>query len=167
MDALLLVGLQGVLSSCSAAGMWRVRDLAGLGRDDLFSGLRYALSWYEHKHGEESASSSSSSPAACITQQPLGSFHFTFPSHLWGRGEGREHAEEGRNSLSSASTRGLRLRLQAEPGRGGWLSNPRRCAAIFKSTARVGLWTEGVARGGGGTCRRDGRGDRWRNKGVR
>lgn len=38
------VGLEGVLSSCSAAGIWRVRDLAGLGRDDLFSGLRYALS---------------------------------------------------------------------------------------------------------------------------
>lgn len=39
------VGLEGVLlSSCSAAGMWRVRDLAGLGRDDLFSGLRYDLS---------------------------------------------------------------------------------------------------------------------------
>lgn len=39
------VGLEGVLlSSCSAAGMWRVRDLAGLGREDLFSGLRYALS---------------------------------------------------------------------------------------------------------------------------
>lgn len=33
-----------LLSSCSAAGMWRVRDLAGLGREDLFSGLRYDLS---------------------------------------------------------------------------------------------------------------------------
>lgn len=38
------VGLEGVLSSCSAAGIWRVRDLAGLGSDDLFSGLRYVLS---------------------------------------------------------------------------------------------------------------------------
>lgn len=42
--AVLQVGLEGVLSSWSAAGMWRVRDFAGLGRDDLFSGLRYALS---------------------------------------------------------------------------------------------------------------------------
>lgn len=45
MVAVLQVGLEGVpLSSCSAAGMWRVRDLAGLGRDDLFSGLRYVRS---------------------------------------------------------------------------------------------------------------------------
>lgn len=47
----LQVGLEGLLcSSCSAAGMWRVRDLAGLGRDDLFSGLRYALSWMNIHH---------------------------------------------------------------------------------------------------------------------
>lgn len=45
MGAFLQVGLAGVLlSSCSAAGKWRVRDLAGLGRDDLFSGLRYVRS---------------------------------------------------------------------------------------------------------------------------
>lgn len=44
-SALLQVGLVGaLLSSCSAAGRWRVRDLAGLGRDDLFSGLRYVRS---------------------------------------------------------------------------------------------------------------------------
>lgn len=43
--AVLQVGLVGaLLSSCSAAGRWRVRDLAGLGRDDLFSGLRYVRS---------------------------------------------------------------------------------------------------------------------------
>lgn len=101
------VGLEGVLlSSCSAAGMWRVRDLAGLGRDDFFSGLRYALS---------------------------------FSTHFLDRGDGREHAEEGRASQSSACTRGLRLRLQAEPGRGGSRSNPRRCTAIFNTTALVGL----------------------------
>lgn len=52
MCVVLQVGLEGVLlSSCSAAGMWRVRDLAGLGRDDLFSGLRYALSCMDtHRH---------------------------------------------------------------------------------------------------------------------
>lgn len=51
MSAFLQVGLVGVLlSSCSAAGMWRVRDLAGLGRDDLFSGLRYALSCIRTTH---------------------------------------------------------------------------------------------------------------------
>lgn len=44
-SAFLQVGLVGaLLSSCSAAGRWRVRDLAGLGRDDLFSGLRYVRS---------------------------------------------------------------------------------------------------------------------------
>lgn len=42
---LLQVGRVGaLLSSCSAAGRWRVSDLAGLGRDDLFSGLRYVRS---------------------------------------------------------------------------------------------------------------------------
>lgn len=41
----LQVGLVGaLLSSCSAAGRWRVSDFAGLGRDDRFSGLRYVLS---------------------------------------------------------------------------------------------------------------------------
>lgn len=48
--AFLQVGLAGVLlSSCSAAGKWRVRDLAGLGRDDLFSGLRYVRSCVKQK----------------------------------------------------------------------------------------------------------------------
>ncbi|TNN46274.1 hypothetical protein EYF80_043512 [Liparis tanakae] len=61
---------------------------------------------------------------------------------LWCRGE---HAEEGRASLSSACTRGLRLRLQAELGRGGGESVPRRRAAIFNRTALVGLWTPNAA----------------------
>lgn len=50
--AFLQVGLEGVLlSSCSAAGTWRVSDLAGLGRDDLFSGLRYARSCTKKRKG--------------------------------------------------------------------------------------------------------------------
>lgn len=54
------------------------------------------------------------------------SFHVTFSAHSRGRGGEREHAEDERASLSSACTRGLRLRLQAESGRGGGESAPRR-----------------------------------------
>lgn len=140
----LQVGLEGVLlSSCSAAGMWRVRDLAGLGRDDFFSGLRYALSWINRHTAElrcwlRHAHAGHSHPSTlAFIPHP----HFTFSTHFLDRGDGREHAEEGRASQSSACTRGLRLRLQAEPGRGGSRSNPRRCIAIFNTTALVGLLT--------------------------
>lgn len=130
--------------------MWRVRDLAGLGRDDLFSGLRYALSWM-NKRTKESIPGLNHVQRAKVPatyQSPkIFSFHFTFSAHFFGRGDGRAHAEEGRASLSSAPTRGLRLRLQAEPGRGGWWSDPRRCTAIFNRTALVGLWTEATTRG--------------------
>lgn len=130
--------------------MWRVRDLAGLGRDDLFSGLRYALSWM-NKRTKESIPGLNHMQRAKVPatyQSPkIFSFHFTFSAHFFGRGDGRAHAEEGRASLSSAPTRGLRLRLQAEPGRGGWWSDPRRCTAIFNRTALVGLWTEATTRG--------------------
>lgn len=85
---------------------------------------------------------------------------FTFPAHLLG---GREHAEEGRTSLSAAAAAtaagGIPLRLQAEPGRGGWLcSDARRWTAIFNRTALVGLWSEACG---------DGVTDRWREADVR
>lgn len=112
------------------------------------------------------------SHAACtdcfqLPIDPLFSCHFTFSAHLFGRGGGREHAEEGRTSLSPASTRGLRLRLQAEPGRGGWLLEARRWTAIFKRTALVGLWGE-VATRRGKACRTWGWwGQRWQTDGER
>lgn len=85
---------------------------------------------------------------------------FTFPAHLLGGGGGREHAEEGRTSQSAAATAGgIPLRLQAEPGRGGWLrSDARRWTAIFNRTALVGLWSEACG---------DGVTDRWREADVR
>lgn len=63
---------------------------------------------------------------------------FTFSTRLSIIGE---HAEEGRGSLSPSRTRGLRLRLQAEPARGGMLLDAPRWNAIFNRTALVGLWT--------------------------
>jgi len=77
-------------------------------------------------------------------------------------------------SQSSASTRGLLLRLQAEPGRGeGRLDPPLRCTAIFNRTALVGLWTVGVTRSDAGHAGQM-RGaqsaevtNRWRNERVR
>lgn len=154
MCVLLQVGLEGVLlSSCSAAGIWRVRDLAGLGRDDLFSGLRYALSWLNtrtHTQTEESVPRLNhmqrSWTLVTATYWSLPCFHFTCSAHLFGTEDGWAHAEEGRASRSSASTRGLRLMLQAEPGRGGWWLDPRRWTAIFNRTALVGLWTNAATR---------------------
>lgn len=94
--------------------------------------------------------------------------HFTFSAHLFCRGSGREHAEEGRTSLSSASDRGIRLRLQAEPGRGGWLSEARRCTAIFNRTALVGLWGDAATSGEKGMQRaRAMWTNRWRKAEVR
>lgn len=171
MCVFLQVGLEGVLlSSCSAAGMWRVRDLAGLGRDDLFSGLRYALSWMN----THTLKSQYKKHAACehghwfqLPVDPLFSFHFTFSAHLFGRADGWAHAEEGRTSVSSASVKGLRLRLQAEPGRGGWWwSDARRWTAIFNRTALVGLWTPKACRMWG-WCNKQmekGRSEMWWNR---
>lgn len=133
------------MSSCSAAGMWRVRDLAGLGRDDLFSGLRYALCCITTTHKSIKQAQSiivhGLFPANLLIPSFFSS-HFTFSANLFGRGGLRKHAEEGRTSLSSASKRGLPLRLQAEPGRRGWVLAVRRWTAIFNRTALVGLWTE-------------------------
>lgn len=98
---------------------------------------------------------------------PLFSFHFTFSAHLFGRADGWAHAEEGRTSVSSASVKGLRLRLQAEPGRGGWWwSDARRWTAIFNRTALVGLWTPKACRMWG-WCNKQmekGRSEMWWNR---
>lgn len=87
--AFLQVGLAGVLlSSCSAAGKWRVRDLAGLGRDDLFSGLRYVRSCVKKQNTELVVKEQevTRSRAGCnrylapATNQSSGPFPVTLPS---------------------------------------------------------------------------------------